>query len=184
MTRQAGLTWAAMASRRSGKARRLAARAQVADPFALLGLASDADLTDDEVRAAWRRIAAATHPDRADGGDPERFAEVANAYTELRTRSGRGEAAAAIADAAALGRTGTGGPLDRRIPAIHAGPAARLLTRVRLGRPVRLLVRVLAAAGAGAAGYVAAGPGPAGPALITGALTWLVLTARRDLHPP
>ena len=28
------------------------------------------DLTDDDVRAAWRRIAAATHPDRDDGGDP------------------------------------------------------------------------------------------------------------------
>jgi len=40
------------------------------DPFAALGLAARPDLTDDDVRAAWRRIAASTHPDRADGGDP------------------------------------------------------------------------------------------------------------------
>jgi len=184
MTRQPWPTWAAVASRPFGRTGRLAPQAHRADPFALLGLARDVDLTDDEVRAAWRRIAAATHPDRADGGDPKRFAEAANAYTELRTRSGRGEAAAAGADAAARGRTGAGGPLDRAVPVSHAGPAARLLTRVRLGRPVRLLVRVLAAAGAGAAGYAAAGPGPAGPALVTGALTWLVLTVRRDLHAP
>ena len=62
-----------------------------ADPFAALGLARP-DLTDDDIRAAWRRIAAATHPDRADGGDPARFAAAAAAYTELRTRYGRGEA--------------------------------------------------------------------------------------------
>src|SRR5262249_7487667 len=44
--------------------------------------------------AAWRRIAAATHPDGADGGDPARVAAAAAAYTELRTRYGRGEACA------------------------------------------------------------------------------------------
>jgi hypothetical protein len=31
---------------------------------------------------------------------------------------------------------------------------------------------------------VVAGARPATPALITGALTWLVLTARHDLAPP
>ena len=64
------------------------------DPFAALGFPARADLTDDEVRSAWRRAAAATHPDRADGGDPGRFALAAAAYTTLRTRSGRGEALA------------------------------------------------------------------------------------------
>jgi hypothetical protein len=64
------------------------------DPFAVLGLPARPGLTDDEVRSAWRRVATATHPDRADGGDPSRFAIAAAAYTVLRTRSGRGEALA------------------------------------------------------------------------------------------
>ena len=63
-----------------------------AGPFSALGLPARPDLTDDDIRAAWRRIAANTHPDRADGGDPARFAAAAAAYTELRTRYGRGEA--------------------------------------------------------------------------------------------
>jgi magnesium chelatase subunit D len=62
------------------------------DPFGALGLPVAPDLTDDDVRAAWRRVAAASHPDREDGGDPARFALAAAAYTELRTRYGRGEA--------------------------------------------------------------------------------------------
>src|ERR1700747_908515 len=57
------------------------------DPFRVLGLPARPDLTDDDIRAAWRRIAAATHPDRADGGDPARFAGAAAAYTELRPPS-------------------------------------------------------------------------------------------------
>ena len=89
-------------------------RSRQADPFAVLGLPAAAGLTDDQVRAAWRRIAAATHPDRADGGDPAVFA----------------------AAAASLGCV------------------------------------------------LAAGARPATPALITGILTWLVLTARHDLAPP
>jgi curved DNA-binding protein CbpA len=51
------------------------------NPFAVLGLPPSPDLTDDDVRAAWRRVAAATHPDRADGGDPAGFAAAAGAYT-------------------------------------------------------------------------------------------------------
>jgi curved DNA-binding protein CbpA len=64
------------------------------DPFAELGLPALAELTDDDVRAAWRRIAAATHPDREDGGDPARFGSAAAAYALLRTSFGRGEALA------------------------------------------------------------------------------------------
>jgi curved DNA-binding protein CbpA len=64
------------------------------DPFDALGLDRRGDLADDEIRAAWRRVAAATHPDRADGGDPPAFAAAAAAYTMLRTRTGRGEALA------------------------------------------------------------------------------------------
>jgi curved DNA-binding protein CbpA len=64
------------------------------DPFGLLGLAPRPSLSDDDVRGAWRRIAAATHPDREDGGDPARFGAAAGAYVVLRTEFGRGEALA------------------------------------------------------------------------------------------
>ena len=72
-------------------------RQAAADPFRALGLEPRAGLTDDEVHAAWRRTASATHPDREDGGHPERFAEAAAAYTALRTRFGRGEVLADLA---------------------------------------------------------------------------------------
>jgi curved DNA-binding protein CbpA len=74
------------------------------DPFAELGLPALAELTDDDVRAAWRRIAAATHPDREDGGDPARFGAAAAAYALLRTSFGRGEALADLGTGAARGR--------------------------------------------------------------------------------
>ena len=73
------------------------------DPFAELGLPAHAELTDDDVRAAWRRIAAATHPDREDGGDPARFGAAAAAYVLLKTPFGRGEALADLGGAAASG---------------------------------------------------------------------------------
>src|ERR1700733_10867272 len=64
------------------------------DPFARLGLPARPGLSDDDVRAAWRRIAAATPPDREDGGDPARVGAAAAAYVMLRTGFGRGEALA------------------------------------------------------------------------------------------
>ena len=117
-----------------------------ADPFAALGLPPRADLTDDDVRAAWRRIATATHPDRADGGDPGRFAVAAAAYTVLRTRSGRGEALADLAALssaprpAAAGRPGPGRrpPQPRQIarPGLRPAPAGtRPAGRPTPGRP-------------------------------------------------
>jgi curved DNA-binding protein CbpA len=139
--------------------RALAAAGQ--DPFLILGLEPRADLTDDEVHAAWRRTASATHPDREDGGDPGRFAEAAAAYTLLRTRFGRGEA---LAD------------LRAQTP----GRAGRMLR----GRPGRLIARTVAAAAASAVAVAAAGPHPAALALVTGIVTWLVLTAGHDLAPP
>ena len=77
---------------RTRRARTLAAAAD--DPFAALGLAARPDLSDDDVRGAWRRIAAATHPDRFDGGDPGSYSAAAAAYAVLRTGYGRGEALA------------------------------------------------------------------------------------------
>jgi hypothetical protein len=62
------------------------------NPFDALGLPTDPALTDEQVRAAWREIAAATHPDRPDGGNVTRYAAAANAYTQLRTAWGRSEA--------------------------------------------------------------------------------------------
>ena len=68
------------------------------------------------MRAAWRRIAAATHPDREDGGDPARFGAAAAAYVMLRTGFGRGEALADLG----LGR-GDGSPWTARAPARTVG---------------------------------------------------------------
>ena len=141
---------------------------QPRDPFSALGLDLGADLTDDDVRIAWRRIAAATHPDRGDGGDPVAFAIAAAAYADLRTAYGRGEARADVL----LSRPGRQARSDRRF--------ARAAVSLRLRRPVRLAVRAVAAAAAAALGILIAGPGPAGPALAAGAATWLVLTIRRD----
>jgi hypothetical protein len=154
------------------------------DPFAILGLNPSADLSDEDVRIAWRRAASETHPDREDGGDPARFAEAAAAYTTLRTRFARGEA---LADQAVMPRkTRRAGP-RRSVSAWQPGlpsAVARLAARVRRGRPLRLALRILVSAAAGAAAVLAAGPHPAAPALVTGCATWLILTARHDLAPP
>jgi hypothetical protein len=63
-----------------------------ANSFTALGLPERPDLTDEEVRAAWRAIAAATHPDRPDGGDVARYTAATAAYAQLRTAWGRSEA--------------------------------------------------------------------------------------------
>ncbi len=157
--------------------RRRNPHAEAAPAWGALGLAADASLTDDDVRMAWRRVAAATHPDRADGGDPAAFAAAAADYTLLRTRSGRGELLAEDAGGTEAGVTG---------PPPHpagAGQAADLVWRISHGRPWRLAARVAAALGLCAAALAVAGRLPAGPALVTGALTWLALTARRDVAP-
>jgi curved DNA-binding protein CbpA len=129
------------------------------DPFAALGLPARAGLPDEEVRAAWKRIAAATHPDREDGGDAARYAAAAAAYHTLRTSFGRGEA---LADLGAGGRPPGFG-----------------------GRGRRVALRAVAAAGVTAAGVtgaavLAAGWTPATAGLLAGALTWVaVVTGRR-----
>ncbi|HEY0717470.1 MAG TPA: hypothetical protein VGD68_07620 [Streptosporangiaceae bacterium] len=161
------------------------------DPFALLGLPARAGQTDDDVKAAWRRVAAATHPDREDGGDPARFGAAAAAYVLLRTSFGRGEA---LADLSADGyprpgrhtRGGThrgpasrpnrGRETRRRMPRIQvprprmsAGRARAPGGRVRLGRG--LAIRVASAAAVAAATVAAVGLTPATIGLLTGALT-------------
>ena len=169
-------------------------------PFALLGLPASAAVTDQDVRAAWRRIAAATHPDRPGGGDPQRFAAASAAYTTLRTRSGRGEVLAdrggahpapgAIAPPreAPVARRAAAAPVAAaRATApgpVPAGPLARLAARVSNGRPAVLTARLLIVLTVGAGSAALVGSAPATPALITGAVTWLLLTARNDLAPP
>ena len=183
-----------------------------AGPFAALGLPARPDLTDDDIRAAWRRIAARTHPDRPDGGDPARFAAAAAAYTELRTRYGRGEA---YADLTARNspvpgsrrRPATARPVPSRQAAPHRETAARretasrpetaarretasrrqtaagLAARARRGRPVLLALRIAIAAGLTAAAFAVTGAQPAAGGLAAGALTWLLLTGRHDQPP-
>ncbi len=140
-------------------------------PFVALGLPASPGLTDDDVRAAWRRVAAATHPDRADGGDPAAFAAAAAAYAMLRTEAGRGEVTADLA-----GPTRSGPETSER----QAGLAAR----IRHGRPGRLGGRLLAAAAAGSLAVAAVGWQPAALGVIAGAATWLAVTGRGDLAPP
>jgi curved DNA-binding protein CbpA len=150
----------------------------LSDPFDILGLGADADLTDDDVRSAWRRVATATHPDRADGGDPAAFAAAAAAYTALRTVASRREVAADRRERAS-GRVAAGPVPAQNTPlAALAACAAR---HIRRGRPVRLAARLLAAFAMGALAVAAVGWQPASLAVITGALTWLLLTGRGDL---
>ena len=159
------------------------------DPFAVLGLPAFAELTDDDVHAAWRRIAAATHPDREDGGDPARFGAAAAAYVLLKTPFGRGEVLADLGGVAAANRRR---PLWRARRPQHRGahrlraatPSARFrqagyaryrLTGYRLAGYVtvdRGLARPAGAAALGAAAAIAVvGWTPATIGLVAGALT-------------
>ena len=119
------------------------------DPFTALGLRPSPGLTDEDIRSAWRRIAAATHPDRPDGGDPDAYREASAAYMVLRTGWGRSEAYADL-------RVGL--PVRDLPPPRVAPDRARLSpwravvlvpSRIRHGRPGRLLLRILAAAAPG-----------------------------------
>jgi hypothetical protein len=154
------------------------------NPFAVLGLPARPDLSDDEVRSAWRRIASATHPDREGGGDPARDAEASNAYTILRTPWGRSEACADLAT-----------PSERATPPPATMPGERpglslwrrvvlLPARIGHGRPGRLTLRATGAVVAALLAWHSGAGTPPITALLTGIGTWLALTARADLAPP
>jgi hypothetical protein len=162
------------------------------NPFAVLGLPTRPDLSDEQVRAAWRAIAAATHPDRADGGDLARYTAASAAYAELRTPWGRSEA---YADQAGL--AGDGEPATTPLPVVPAeGPPARIAprhplagvrelpARIRRGRPCRLLIRAALVAALSLAVLQLIPGAPAAPADITALITWFVLTSRKDLASP
>ena len=177
------------------------------DPFEALGLPARPDLDDETVRAAWRAIAAATHPDRPGGGDIARYTAASAAYTALRTAWGRGEARADLAEAALAGSDPAGARVDLAGEAVtqpvrlfeEAGPrppglgpwaAGRvravweLPARVRLGRPGRLAVRAMVAVLACVVALRVSAGDPAGPGLVTGITTWFLLSGRGDLAPP
>ena len=163
------------------------------NPFDALGLPSDPALTDEHIRAAWRQIAAATHPDRADGGDLARYTQASAAYAELRTPWSRSEAYADLAERA---EADDDGPVTSPLPPVPGEQSvppppwqalialAQVPARVRRGRPLRLAIRAAVAAALSLA-VLALIPGTAAaPADITGLVTWFVLTGRKDLAPP
>jgi hypothetical protein len=151
------------------------------NPFAALRLPPDAALTDENVRAAWRTIAAATHPDRPDGGNPAAYAAAQAAYAQLRTGWGRSEALADLAVLPHIPTAQAPGP-----PPWHAflTVAAVLPARIVKGRPWRIAVRAVIAAAAGYAVTRIAPGTPAEPADVIGCATWWLLSSRADLAPP
>jgi len=166
------------------------------NPFDALGLPARPDLSDEQVRAAWRKIAAATHPDRRDGGDVARYTAATAAYAVLRTPWGRSEAFADLratfddtaplptVPLSALDGDAPVASTDAARPADLLAAVVQLPARIRHGRPLRLVIRALAAALLSLA-VLALIPGqPAAPALVTGLITWFLLTGRSDLAPP
>jgi hypothetical protein len=151
------------------------------DPFAALGLPARPDLSDEQVRAAWRTVAAATHPDRPGGGNPAVYATASAAYAALRTPWGRSEA---YADLMASGPP----PAPHRARAGRVRPGTRTVrvlllipTRIRYGRPLRLGLRILAAAVLALVAAESGAGGPAAAGVAAGLAVWLVLTGRGDL---
>jgi hypothetical protein len=161
------------------------------DPFGALGLRPAPDLPDEDVRAAWRRIAVATHPDRQDGGDPQAYRDASAAYALLRTAWGRSEAYADLR-AGIIPRlpplSPPGRPAGHRQPAMPYAPARHsvLLPAARIwhGRRGRLALRLLAAAMAAFLVWLPHAGTPATAAVWTGIGVWLLVTGRSDLAPP
>jgi hypothetical protein len=162
-------------------------------PFEALGLPARPDLTDEQVRAAWRAIAAATHPDRADGGDLAAYTAASAAYAELRTPWARSEAYADLVERAARGGDEpdtsplpvVGGPGPAPVPPWQPLLALwQLPARIWRGRPLHLAVRgVIAAALSLLVLHMIPGSAAA-PADVLGLALWFVLSGRRDLAPP
>jgi len=100
-------------------------------PFAALGLPEWPDLDDETVDAAWRQIAAETHPDRPDGGNLARYTQASAAYNEICCPWGRTEAFADLLDQAWAKAATTPTPATTRpasnptTPPTGRGPPAR-----------------------------------------------------------
>ena len=159
------------------------------NPFRALGLPERPDLTDEQVRAAWRQIAAATHPDRPDGGDLARYTAASAAYAELRSPWARSEAYADLADQAGDGPvTAPLPPVPGEAPPVPPWQPLLALTQVparsRSGRPRRLAIRGLIATVLALVVLQLIPGTPAAPADLLGLIIWFVLTGRKDLAPP
>jgi hypothetical protein len=159
------------------------------NPFRALGLPERPDLTDEQVRAAWRNIAAATHPDRPDGGDLARYTAASAAYAELRSPWARSEAYADLADQAGDGPvTAPLPPVPGEAPPVPPWQPLVALTqvpaRIRSGRPLRLAIRGLIATVLALIVLQLVPGTPAAPADVLGLIIWFVLTGRKDLAPP
>jgi hypothetical protein len=155
------------------------------DPFAALGLPMRPDLSDERVRAAWRQVATATHPDRPDGGDPARYAAASAAYAILRTAWGRSEAYADLAAPPLTGRVVPPAATAARPPGLAPWRALALVpARIWHGRPARLVPRIAAAVVLAVLATRTGAGAPATAGLVTGIAVWLVLTVRADLAPP
>jgi hypothetical protein len=164
------------------------------DPFAALELPARPDLSDEQVRAAWRSIAAATHPDRPDGGDLARYTAASAAYAQLRSPWARSEA---YADLIEQNEIEQNEPDTSPLPPVPADawPApvppwqpliglAQVPARIRRGRPLRLLIRGAVAAALSMVVLHLIPGTAAAPADVFGLTWWFVLTGRRDLAPP
>jgi hypothetical protein len=151
------------------------------DPFAVLGLPARPDLTDEEVRAAWRAIATTTHPDLPTG-DQARYAAASAAYAELRTPWQRAEACADLASGQIPPPVAPAALTRGRVPALAA--VLMLPARIWHGRPRRLACRTLAAAILALLVFDSGAGTPAVAAVLAGIGTWLLLTGRGDLAPP
>src|SRR5271165_4909607 len=121
------------------------------DPFAALGLPARPDLDDETVHAAWRGIAAATHPDRPGGGDLPRYTRASAAYAELRSGWGRSEAYADLHDAdpgtfVILSFGGEPPPPPAFPPPPTLQDLRQLPARIWHGHRLRMVLRALAAA--------------------------------------
>ena len=170
------------------------------NPFDALGLPVSRDLTDEQVGEAWRAIAAATHPDRQDGGDLARYTQATAAYAELRTPWSRSEAYADLMEQAQAqgfdGLDGDGEPYTEPLPPVPPGwetavpPSVTLRAlllvpeRIWHGHPIRLALRAIIAAVLSLAVLQLIPGSPAAPADVLGLGLWFVLTARADLAPP
>ena len=150
------------------------------NPFEALGLPARPDLPDEQVREAWRAIAAATHPDRADGGDLARYTAASAAYADLLQQAKLdGEAPTGPLPAVPAESGPVGGLPRHPLAAVREFPA-----RVSRGRPRRLLIRAVIAAVLSLAVLQLIPGTAAAPADVAGLITWFVLTGRRDLAPP
>jgi hypothetical protein len=151
------------------------------NPFAALGLPAGPELDDEQVRRAWREIAAATHPDQPGGADPAAYAAASAAYAQLRTRWGRAEALADLAAGAPVPPHASPDPW----PASRAWHDIALLpARIRHGRPSRLVIRSLIAAAVAVLAVTLIPGTPSAPVVAAGCALWWALTARGDLSPP